>query len=147
MHDDQTSNRRTKRFTIDEANAMLPLVRSIVLDIRDIFTQVTGRRSDLHRLLRRGPLNVGRQYDDEMAESRADLQVEYDRVWQLREELESLGVLLRQPSEGAIEFPTMMEGREAFLCWQAGDESVTHWREAGEPESAKRPLSVSRQAD
>ncbi len=117
---------------------MLPLVRSIVSDIADIFRSVTGRRSDLHRLLRKGKRTSGQQYDDEMAESRADLQEEYDRIWQYREELESLGVLLRQPEEGCIEFPTIMRGRQAFLCWQMGEEEILYWREDAQHASRQR---------
>ena len=89
---------------------MLPLVRSIAADICQVFRSVTGRRADLHRILRKGSLSSGQLYDDEIAESRADLQEEYDLIWKYREELESLGVILRQPEEGHIEFPTTLLG-------------------------------------
>ena len=119
---------------------MLPLVRSIVGDICDIFRNVTGRRSDLHRLLRKGARTAGQLYDDEVAESRADLQGEYERIWQFREELESLGVLLRQPEEGSIEFPTLLRGREAFLLWRHGDEGIHFYREADSSPNTRLPL-------
>lgn len=121
---------------------MLPLVQSIAADICGVFRSVTGRRADLHRLLRKGPRSSGRQYDDEVAESRADLQAEYDQIWQYRAELESLGVLLRQPEEGGIEFPTLMFGREAYLCWKVGDEKILYWREADALMSTLQPLPV-----
>ncbi len=140
MHDNQVTQRVAKYFTLAEANAMLPLIKSIAADIGAIFRSVTGRRSDLHRLLRRGSRSAGSQYDDEMAESRADLQEEYERIWQFREELESLGVLLRQPEAGLIEFPTLMFGQEAFLCWQLGDEQIQHWRPADSSASNRQPL-------
>ena len=135
-----TENRYQKYFTVDEANAMLPLVRSIVGDICSIFKRVTGRRSDLHRLLRRGKRTSGTQYDDEMAESRADLQEEYDQIWHYREELESLGVLLRQPEDGMIEFPSFVGDTEAYLCWQLGQEEIRYWREANNPHSKQQLL-------
>lgn len=119
---------------------MLPLVQSIATDIHAVFRSVTSRRSDLHRLLRKGSRTAGPQYDDEMAESRADLQQEYDQIWQYREELESLGVLLRNPEEGIIEFPTTIMGRDAYLCWQLGEDSVRFWRDANSLNSAKQPL-------
>ncbi len=119
---------------------MLPLVRSIAEDIQSVFRSVTGRRADLHRLLRRGSRSAGTAYEDEVAESRADLQAEYDRIWLYREELESLGVQLRRPETGAIEFPAMVRGREAFYCWQVGEPQVLSWRFADEPWSARRPV-------
>ncbi len=118
---------------------MLPLVRSITTDISDIFKRVTGRRSDLHRLLRKGTKSAGSLYDDEVAESRADLQEEYDQIWKFREELESLGVLLRKPEKGVIEFPAILNGRSCYLCWQLGDDKIHYFRDAA-PNSPKERL-------
>ena len=126
---------------------MLPLVRSIASDICDIFKRVTARRSDLHRLLRQGSRSAGSVYDDEMAESRADLQEEYEQIWRYREELESLGVLLRQPEDGIIEFPSMMHGRNCFLCWQLGEERISTYRYADSSNSPKLPLPSLQQAN
>lgn len=125
---------------------MLPLVRSIAADIHSIFERVTSRRSDLHRLLRKGAKSAGTLYDDEMAESRADLQEEYDKIWQYREELESLGVYLRHPEDGVIEFPTIMLGKDAYLCWQLNEDQVKFWRDADSPNSPKQPLPALERA-
>jgi hypothetical protein len=143
MKDNSTSTKLLKRFTLEEANAMLPLVRSIVADICQAFRSVTGRRADLHRILRKGSLTSGQVYDDEIAESRADLQLEYDSIWKYREELESLGVHLRHPEEGHIEFPSTILGRDAFLSWHLGEDSISYWRDADSPHPARKPLPGS----
>lgn len=134
---------RTRQFTVDEANAMLPLVRLIVSDISRAFQLVTRRRSDLHRILRRGPRTSGDLYDAEIAESRADLQREYERIWQVRDELEQLGVLLRAPESGCVEFPSTMSGQHVFLSWQLGDERVAYYRKIDEPQSERREIPVA----
>lgn len=121
--------RAPKQFTVEEANSMLPLVRSIVKDICDVFARVTGRRSDLRRILRANSRGAGVLYDDEMEESRADLQEEYEQIWRYREELESLGIILRAPEEGSIEFPSRLMGKDCFLCWKLGEEQVRYFRE------------------
>lgn len=141
MKDKSTTTKSAKRFSLEEANAMLPLVRSIVSDVCNVFRAVTSRRADLHRILRKGSLSSGPQYDDEIAESRADLQEEYDLIWRYREELESLGVILRHPEEGHIEFPTLVIGREAFLSWHLGEDSIRYWRDAESPHSTRKLLS------
>ncbi len=119
---------------------MLPLVRSIAADICQVFRSVTGRRADLHRILRKGSLSSGQLYDDEIAESRADLQEEYDLIWKYREELESLGVILRQPEEGHIEFPTTLLGRDSFYSWHVGEDSIRYWRAADAPSNIRKQL-------
>ncbi|MBX3422390.1 MAG: DUF2203 domain-containing protein [Pirellulaceae bacterium] len=143
MINDMTSPQTiTKRFTLDQATAMLPLVRSIVSDICGVFRDVTSRRVELHRLLRKGSRGAGRMYDDEMAESRADLQAQYDQIWRYREELESLGIFLRQPENGLIEFPTQINSQEAFYSWQLGETNVCYYRLASEPQNARWPVSL-----
>ena len=139
MKDTTASKQLTKRFTLDEANAMLPLVRSIVSDICEVYRNVTGRRVDLHRLLRKRTQGSAPLYEDEMAQSRADLQEEYDQIWKYREELESLGVLLSHPEAGCIEFPTMIDGREGFFSWQLGEDSIRFVRDAV-PNAPRRPI-------
>ena len=140
MQDHSTTTKTLKRFSLEQANAMLPLVRSIATDICQVFRSVIGRRADLRRIVRKGSLSSGRLYDDEIAESRADLQEEYDQIWKYREELESLGVILRQPEMGHIEFPTLLLGREAFFSWHLEDESIRYWRSADAPSSSRKPL-------
>ncbi len=140
MKDNFEFGKSTKKFTVAEANAMLPLLRSIVFDISEIFREVTGRRVDLHRLLRKRERSSGEQYDDEVAETRADLQEEYDRIWKYREELESLGVLLRQPERGWVEFPARIHGNDAFLSWRLGESEVLYWRESDAPYTTRRAM-------
>ncbi|GIX00228.1 MAG: hypothetical protein KatS3mg111_3560 [Pirellulaceae bacterium] len=143
MMQSQVDRPNTKRFTLDEANAMLPLVKSIAEDILSVYRTVTSRQADLRRLLRQSNRTAGSMYADEIAESRIDLQIEYDRIWQYREELESLGVLLRQPQEGLIEFPTLIDQCEAFYSWKPGEPTVTHWRYADDPWSHRRDIVFS----
>lgn len=141
MNNELTSkNVATKRFTLEEASATLPLVQSIVSDICGVFRDVMNRRVELHRLLRKGNRGAGRLYDDEMAESRADLQAEYDQIWGYREELESLGVHLRQPEEGLVEFPTEVDGNEAYFVWQLGEAAIAHYRLASESGGTRWPV-------
>ena len=147
MKDNTEATKTLKRFTLDEANAMLPLVRSIVSDICEVFRTVTGRRTDLYRLLRKGARKAGQVYDDEVAESRADLQEEYDQIWRYRAELESLGVFLRQPDEGWIEFPASIVGRDAFYSWRLGEEHIQFWREADAPWSNRKALLTTGSGD
>ncbi len=142
MKENTDSTKTLKRFTLEEATAMLPLVNSIVMDIREIFRDVTGRRADLHRLLRKGSKSSGHFYSDEVAESRADLQQEYDQIWRFREELESLGVMLRQPEDGWVEFPTTIAGQDAFYSWRFGEHQILFWREASVPWTVRKPVAA-----
>jgi len=42
-------------------------------------------------------------------------------------ELESLGVQLKDYSQGLIDFPSMREGRVVLLCWKADEGDQLEW--------------------
>lgn len=142
MKNELTKVAAIRRFTLDEATAMLPLVRSIVSDICGVFRDVTSRRVELHRLLRKKNRGAGRVYDDEMAESRADLKAEYDQIYRFRSELEELGVILRQPEEGLVEFPTHLNCQDAFYSWQLDEPAISYFRLASEMPTTRWPIGA-----
>ena len=63
MADNPTSDKR-KYFTVEQANAMLPLVRAIVKDLADLSREVIDRRERLAHCfpgaMRNRPTSIGR---------------------------------------------------------------------------------------
>lgn len=49
------------------------------------------------------------------------------------EELESLGVVVKDLDAGLLDFPALRQGEEVELCWRVGEEAVAFWHplEAG----------------
>jgi hypothetical protein len=73
--------------TYRQARAMLPLVRSIVTDAQELDRQLQRRRYDLNRVRGSGPQKAGHLYDDELAESRNDLESDERQLDSYRNEL------------------------------------------------------------
>lgn len=120
----------TKRyFSVDEANKALPLVRVIVGDIVRQWGTVQELRQRLSALRRpdrdRRP---GDPYDEELAHSEAQLEVEEEALKTYVEELRKLGVELKG-ADGLCDFPSLKDGREIYLCWRLGEPEVQHWHE------------------
>lgn len=49
------------------------------------------------------------------------------RVDELIARLDNWEVLLRDLDRGLVDFPAIVDGREAFLCWQLGEPQVAYW--------------------
>ena len=45
------------------------------------------------------------------------------------EELAALGVEMKDPNKGLVDFPALLDDRVVYLCWKLGEETVEHWHE------------------
>lgn len=120
-----------KLFLIDEANNALPLVRAIVADIVRQYAQISERKERLAQIRRgRGSKErVSDPYSEELAQVEIDLDQEVAVLQEYVDELEKLGVELKDPERGLIDFRSRMDGREVYLCWMLGEDDVSHWHE------------------
>jgi hypothetical protein len=57
------------------------------------------------------------------------------------DELTDLGIELKDPLKGLIDFRCMRGGREVYLCWYLGESEVAHWHELHAGFAGRRPLS------
>ncbi len=119
-------------FTVDEANQRLPLVRAIVDDIVHLYRDVHDRRERLAKMRQRsGSVQRDKDnvYSEEVQQIEEELEKDIVRVDEFVDELRELGVILQDPIVGLIDFPTLIDGREAYLCWRLGEEEIGFWHE------------------
>ena len=123
-----------KLFTIEEANAMLPLVRAICTDLSQLSRDVVERRERLANL-RRVREAQGRPekkqdlYAEEVAQIEDELESDSRRLHDYVEELRKLGVEPKNGMDGLVDFPSLFDGRVVFLCWRLSEPEVLFWHE------------------
>lgn len=54
--------------------------------------------------------------------------------------LEQAGILLRDIDRGLLDFPSIQDGREVYLCWELADDEVAHWHELDSGYVDRKPL-------
>jgi hypothetical protein len=54
--------------------------------------------------------------------------------------LEELGVALKDPNLGLLDFPARRGDEEVELCWHVGEEAVTYWHRIGEGYAGRKPI-------
>lgn len=137
------------KFSLRTANAMLPLVRSIVRDIVQLSVEISQIRSRLDELgVVDEPDDHADVYSTEVAAVRASVDRQSDRVRECVAELNELGVWPRSLLAGYVDFPAVREGEDVCLCWRLGEAEVMYWHRADEPCSNRRlaDLSLIRQS-
>jgi hypothetical protein len=120
-----------RHFTVEEANARLPLVRVIVQDIVRLYEEVHDRRERLARIrqMRGGQHKDDSVYSDELRHAEVELEKDIARLESFAQELNDLGAELKDPVIGLIDFRTLIDGREAYLCWKLGEDDIQYWHE------------------
>lgn len=130
--EEKDNDEKNKYFTIEEANNALPLVRAIVADIVAKYAEVSERKSRLDQIREsRSSRDRSSQdlYGEELTQVEEELDQEIARLQEFIDELENLGVELKDISRGLVDFRSIMDGREVYLCWLLGEEEVGHWHE------------------
>ncbi len=114
-------------FTVGEANAMLPLLRSILRDITTLAHDLRRRHDEIVQLQTDGEGDASRQ---EIIDERIrDFDRDQGKLQEYVTELENLGVELKDFFTGLVDFRCMMNGREVYLCWKQDEAEIEHWHE------------------
>jgi hypothetical protein len=110
-----------KLFTIQEANALLPSVRTIVGKIQQAHRQVARYREEAAKAAEGaekggGGMSAGLVYAQALTSLTSQIA-----------ELEILGVQLKDFERGLVDFPSLRDGRVVLLCWQMGEGDELEW--------------------
>ena len=123
-----------KLYTPHEANRTLPLVRAITKDIRDIALRMRATWDRLQHLGAGRPTERA-QIEDAFEDDR-------QRLLAMNEELEQLGVELKDPVTGLLDFRAERGGEEVYLCWRLGEDCIDHWHELETGFAGRQPLTT-----
>jgi hypothetical protein len=121
-----------RHYTAEQANEMLPVVRSTVRRLQE------AKRALLHEGFDSGFAAladvVGGAY---AGRARAHAAVAATLGF---EQLEALDLLVRDLEAGLIDFPALRDGREIYLCWQVDEPEIGHWHAAETGYPGRLPL-------
>jgi hypothetical protein len=121
-----------RHYTLEEASELLPRVVEIIERMRVARNQL-GDREAREALSEAGPTNGGGTPGRTVSQGFLELR---DSMIELRE----LEVVLRDLDRGLLDFPSLRDGREVYLCWQDGEDAIRFWHEPDAGFGGRRPL-------
>ncbi|TWT64546.1 hypothetical protein Pan54_53110 [Rubinisphaera italica] len=132
-----------RHFTLEEANRSLPLVKMIVRDIVALYTEVCSRRERLEDLKNSRSKFLGSEgmFSDELEEMETSIDTDIVRLREYIDELTALGIELKDPEIGLIDFLSLKDGKEICLCWKQGEEIVGFWHGTDEGLEDRKTVS------
>lgn len=108
-------NTEIKYFTLSEAVKTLPLVKKIVEDILNTTKEVRLYVEDI----------------DSEIENDSHIMKMTESVEGYIKELEEIGCFYKDWNFtiGLVDFPSVIHGREVFLCWRSDEETIKFYHE------------------
>ncbi len=128
-------------FTLEEALALLPRLTEMLETLR-------SRRQELRELERRlaeryqqrvrgnGHVRGG----DELGQLRRELEAGLAQLNEQVAAIHALGVEVKDVDQGLVDFPSLREGREVYLCWRLGEPTIAWWHELETGFAGRQPL-------
>ena len=120
-------------YTPEEANTLLPEMTTLI-------TQLQEHQEKVRQLMGQAELpippvmyNLGSRVGSAMA-------AEFVAIEQIIETIQSYGGQVKDIDDGLIDFPGIVDGREVWLCWQIGEDSITHFHDFGKGFSDRKEI-------
>ena len=124
-----------KLFSPEKANALIPVLAPILEELW------LKRRELAIKLLEFDPAVRGgrseRLTDRRAARRFTELKAEIVR---LINRIEAYGCVVKSIDLGLLDFPALRDGRPIYLCWKAGETTLSHWHGTDEDFSNRKPL-------
>lgn len=117
-------------YSVEEANALLPFLAPTLVELREKFELAESARASVARAA------AGNGW----SEKRERWSVTMARVAELMERLQEWGLQLRDVATGLIDFPAVVDGEEAYLCWRLGEPEVAWYHSRREGFGGRRRL-------
>jgi len=132
---------KQKTFTLDEAQTLLPVLKSLLkrgMDAKIIIEQTEKELQDLkHRILLSGGLMVD---VPATARKRAESDKAVQDAKDALAEIESIGVQIKDLDIGLLDFPCVVDDEIILLCWKYGEEKIEYWHGLEEGFRGRKPI-------
>jgi hypothetical protein len=132
---------RLRTYTVDEANRELPRVRPIVAQIAELSTLLPEledqARISEYEAKRASAGDVDKERHQQASDAVSGAELE---LLKAVANLNGMGIQLKGPLEGLIDFPSYRDGELVELCWKLGEERVEHWHHIGEGFGGRKKL-------
>ena len=113
--------RYSRHYSVEEAQALLPRLEEWLDEVNQLSDQQEACRAWQEAMFEQGHDLGGAQVEGEIKN--------LNRLLQILNEFKSREILIRDLSRGLVDFPSIMSGREVFLCWEKGQQDIGYWHE------------------
>ena len=113
---------KNKYFSVEEANAIIPELLVNIPRLQGLLQDLTEKYPDVNKAREKAQFNGGSLQGADYIN--CVLNINY-----LTEQLESKGLILKGIKHGLVDFLSMRNGREVYLCWKVPEQRIEYWHD------------------
>lgn len=128
-----------RRFNLDEAEDLLPELTDLLSSLQELkqrhdHLQQQGARAGIKSH------SNGHDVDMDSRQAQAGLQEVAQQINALLEKVLALGCEVKGIEDGLVDFRSLVDGREVYLCWKLGETAIDWWHDLDTGFAGRQPL-------
>ncbi|HZB88722.1 MAG TPA: DUF2203 domain-containing protein [Terracidiphilus sp.] len=117
-----------KTFSFDEAQALLPVMESLLKRAQESKQGAEQVEAELMALAQRVYVSGGMHVDvAKVSRQRAEVEAHMQRARESVAEIDAIGVQVKDIDTGLLDFPFRLDDNVVLLCWRMGETAIEHW--------------------
>lgn len=128
-------------FSLLEAEGLLPEVERLLRSLADLKSEYEEADGGMTTIKQRIAMAGG------MTPPREEVALLHNRKGAAArglkakvDQLQEMGVQLKDMETGLIDFPTLYRGQEVYLCWKLGEKGIGFWHHVEDGFRGRRPI-------
>lgn len=105
-------------FTLEEATALLPQLTELLEQLRDAHRELIDSAPAETERIAAGNGSAAAASAASNAEA---------RYMSVLRDVDALGVVVRDPESGLVDFAATRDDEPVYLCWRLGEAAIAHW--------------------
>ncbi len=127
-------------FTIDEADKAVPVVEKLMKKAQRLRDRIAWLLETNEVVLEVSSDEGFHYFVTEQVKANKMFHKLYYQFYRVIEGLNEFGVIVKDIDDGLVDFPFKMNGSEAFLCWQLGEEKIRYWHDCEAGYENRQPI-------
>ena len=122
-----------KLFTVQEANSLIPKLRPLIKRVTTESTILLSLQEEIKKARSKSNYGGGSYQGSAYLNHLMALTNAVN-------EIEKIGVLVKDYRTGLCDFPHLKDGRIIYLCWKMDENQVKYWHEVDAGFAGRQPL-------
>ena len=122
-----------KYFTVEEANAVIPELIDWVPRLQELYSIMNKSFPDVDKARSKAEYSGGSIHGSDYL--RVALKAN-----EITKNLENKGCVLKGVEMGLVDFPSIRDGREVYLCWKNPEREIRFWHDLNTGFAGRQPI-------